>query len=252
MPSQLRNVYKVQLFSPLFISSREYVKSNLITIFLCLGLSYVYKRDLWVYNSSNTENTRVQVLFLPVMFRMHTVSLWYLSYWKLKQEWSHIYLSPGSRPPVPTGSLSANLGADRSVHVSTQGWTSDVALSVFTSHKAVPPSLATCHRTLQSQRELFTHYLIQFRPIYSVVIINCINLRKYLILQLHHFVSNNENIKSFSLRTYVTISNSLQISEEVKQDFFIKIHKGCFLQFLRRYSLHLIWNLQNLLPFQSD
>lgn len=180
---------------------------------------------------------------------MHTVSLWYLSYWKLKQEWSHIYLSPGSRPPVPTGSLSANLGADRSVHVSTQGWTPDVALSVFTSHKAVPPSLATCHRTLQSQRELFTHYLIQFRPIYSVVIINCINLRKYLISQLHHFVSNNENIKSFSLRTYVTISYSLQISEKVKQDFFIKIHKGCFLQFLRRYSLHFIWNLQNLLPY---
>lgn len=126
---------------------------------------------------------------------MHTVSLWYLSHWKLKREWSHIYLSPGSRPPVPTGSFRADLGTDRSVHVSTQGWAPDVALGVFTSHKAVPPSLSTCHRTLQSQRELQTQYQVLFRPIYSVVIINCINLTKYLISQFHHFVSNHENIK---------------------------------------------------------
>lgn len=126
---------------------------------------------------------------------MHTVSLWYLSHWKLKREWSHIYLSPGSRSPVPTGSLRADLGTDRSVHISTQGWAPDVALGVFTSHKAVPPSLSACHGTLQSQRELQTQYQVLFRPIYSVVIINCINLRKYLISQFHHFVSNHENIK---------------------------------------------------------
>lgn len=58
-------------------------------------------------------------------------------------------LSPGSRSPVPTGSLRADLGTDRSVHVSTQGWAPDVALGVFTSHKAVPPSLSACHGTLR-------------------------------------------------------------------------------------------------------
>lgn len=137
------------------------------------------------------------------MFRMHTVSLWYLSHWKLKQEWSHIYLSPGSRSPVPTGSLRADLGTDRSVHVSTQGWAPDVALGVFTSHKAVPPSLSACHGTLQSQRELQTQYQVLFRPIYSVVIINCINLRKYLISQFHQFVSNHENIKISMLQYHV-------------------------------------------------
>lgn len=136
---------------------------------------------------------------------MHTVSLWYLSHWKLKWEWSHIYLSPGSRSPVPTGSLRADLGTDRSVHVSTQGWAPDVALGVFTSHKAVPPSLSACHGTLQSQRELQTQYQVLFRPIYSVVIINCINLRKYLIhvSQFHHFVSNHENIKISMLQYHV-------------------------------------------------
>lgn len=136
---------------------------------------------------------------------MHTVSLWYLSHWKLKREWSHIYLSPGSRSPVPTGSLRADLGTDRSVHVSTQGWAPDVALGVFTSHKAVPPSLSACHGTLQSQRELQTQYQVLFRPIYSVVIINCINLRKYLIhvSQFHHFVSNHENIKISMLQYHV-------------------------------------------------
>lgn len=137
------------------------------------------------------------------MFRMHTVSLWYLSHWKLKREWSHIYLSPGSRSPVPTGSLRADLGTDRSVHVSTQGWAPDVALGVFTSHKAVPPSLSACHGTLQSQRELQTQYQVLFRPIYSVVIINCINLRKYLISQFHHFASNHENIKISMLQYHV-------------------------------------------------
>lgn len=137
------------------------------------------------------------------MFRMHTVSLWYLSHWKLKREWSHIYLSPGSRSPVPTGSLRADLGTDRSVHVSTQGWAPDVALGVFTSHKAVPPSLSACHGTLQSQRELQTQYQVLFRPIYSVVIINCINLRKYLISQFHQFVSNHENIKISMLQYHV-------------------------------------------------
>lgn len=155
---------------------------------------------------------------------MHTVSLWYLSHWKLKREWSHIYLSPGSRSPVPTGSLRADLGTDRSVHVSTQGWAPDVALGVFTSHKAVPPSLSACHGTLQSQRELQTQYQVLFRPIYSVVIINCINLRKYNVLNISipPFCVKSREYKNF----YVTISCSLQISEIVKQDFFLKIHEG--------------------------
>lgn len=153
---------------------------------------------------------------------MHTVSLWYLSHWKLKREWSHIYLSPGSRSPVPTGSLRADLGTDRSVHVSTQGWAPDVALGIFTSHKAVPPSLSACHGTLQSQRELQTQYQVLFRPILFCSYYKLYQFTQVLNISIPPFCVKSREYKNF----YVTISCTLQISEIVKQDFFLKIHEG--------------------------
>lgn len=62
---------------------------------------------------------------------------------------AHTALSPRSRPPVPTGSLCADLGTDRSVKISTQSGAPDVALGIFTSDEAVPPSLSTCYRALR-------------------------------------------------------------------------------------------------------
>lgn len=70
-----------------------------------------------------------------------------------------------------------------------------------------------------------------------------------LNISIPPFCVKSREYKNF----YVTISCTLQISEIVKQDFFFKNPRGVsFLAILHRYSLHLIWNRQYLLPVQSN